>query len=231
MSIHKSTSKKSPWRVLYRDADGRQRSRSFATHKEAAAFDATVKSTAPEDRVAPTRTPTLLDEINQADGSMLLRDWFTEWFANYGRLWGARTLDDRSHICAKWITPFIGDVPIDQISARLIKRFRTKIADAGASNNRVNAVTTVLSAALEVEAIRYAMPTPRDKIIVSLIAYAGLRPAEVCGLTWAHIRDDVILVEQSIQKRAIGPTKTKRTRRHSPTNSVPRATSKKLVKK
>lgn len=245
VSIHKTTSKRSPWRVIYRDADGRQRSRSFPTHKDAVAFDATIKTTRPDEREAPRPTPSLLDEINQADGSMLLRDWLVEWFTNYGPLWAPKTLKDRSNVAAKWITPFLGDIPVDQITARVIKRYRVKLAEAGASNNRINVATTHLSSALtaaredglidvnpwfgqrklphekrkvrpltplEVEAIRYVMPTPRDKIIISLIAYAGLRPAEVCGLTWAHISSELILVEQTIQEGEVAPTKTRRSR-------------------
>lgn len=65
---------------------------------------------------------------------------------------------------------------------------------------------------LEVEAIRDAMPTRRDQLVVSLIAYAGLRPAEVCGLKWRHIREHHILVEQSAQDGTIVSTKTMRAR-------------------
>lgn len=248
MSIHKRPdSKRSPWRVMYRDADGHQRSKSFATHKDAVAFDASMKTLPQAQRPRPQApaAASLLDEVNAESGDMLLRDWLTTWFANYGRMWAPKTLDDRAGVCARWITPNLGDIPLNQISVRLINRFRTRLAEQGASNNRINAVTTILSAALtaarddglieqnvwlgqrrlphakkairpltplEVEAIRYAMPTPRDKIIVSLIAYAGLRPGEVCGLTWGHIRDDVILVEQSVQKATVGPTKTRRVR-------------------
>jgi integrase len=176
---------------------------------------------------------------------MLLRDWLTEWFRNYGSSWAPKTLKDRASVTAKWITPLLGDVPVDQLGPRLIRRYRTLLLERGASNNRANAIITILSAALtsavedgiidinpcrginrlphqkkairgltplEVEAIRYAMPEPRDKIIISLIAYAGMRPAEVCGLQWKHIREDLIIVQQSIQDAKIGPTKTRKTR-------------------
>ena len=245
MSVHKTTSRKSPWRVLFRDHAGHQRSRSFATHKQAVAFDATIKTTEPADRAPIEKTTNeLLADVETPDG-MLLRDWLTEWFRNYGPTWAPMTLKDRAHVASRWITPLLGDVPLANFTPRLVRRYRAAICEQGASNNRANAVVTILSAALsaavedgvmemnpcrgmrrlphhrnairaltplEVEAIRYAMPTPRDKIIVSLIAYAGLRPAEVCGLTWGHIGADMILVDQSVQNAKLGPTKTRRAR-------------------
>jgi len=244
VSVHKTTSKKSPWRVAFRDHTGHQRSRSFATHKEAVAFDASVKTTEPAARAPIQATNPLLVDVAAPEG-MLIGEWLVEWFRNYGPTWAPNTLKDRANVTAKWITPYLGDVPLEQITPRLLRRYRALILEKGASNHRANVAKTVLSAALgaavkdglidlnpcngierlphhkravialtplEVEAIRYAMPTPRDKIIVSLIAYAGLRPGEVCGLTWAHIRPDVILVDQTIQGGEVGPTKSKRPR-------------------
>lgn len=247
MSIHKRTdSKRSPWRVSYRDAAGKQRTKSFASHREAVAFDASIRSMPPAERVRATsaQTSILLDGLHDA-AAPTLRDWMTEWFSNYGPLWAPKTLRDRANTTAKWITPYLGDIPLDQLTARVIKRYRTILAEQGASNNRINVATTLLSSALtaarddelidvnpwlgqkqlphrkrkvrpltplEVEAIRYVMPTPRDKIIISLIAYAGLRPAEVCGLTWDHIGDELIRVEQTIQDGEVAPTKTRRPR-------------------
>jgi integrase len=246
VSIHKRPdSKRSPWRVSYRDADGRQRSKSFATHREAIAFDAQIKTLRPAERIpVASDAPDFLADLKPTDG-MLLADWLREWFTNYGHLWSVRTTAQRSSMAVKWITPLLGKVPVADINERMLKRYRHEMLTRGATNNTANAAMSVLSAALtaaredglighnpargqrrlphqrklirpltplEVEAIRYAMPTPRDKIIVSLIAYAGLRPAEVCGLTWAHIRPDVILVEQSVQQGMIVPTKTRKAR-------------------
>lgn len=59
-----------------------------------------------------------------------------------------------------------------------------------------------------VERIRDEMPTDRDRLIVSLMAYCGLRPAEVCGLQWRHVGDGLLLVEQSVQIGEVVRTKT-----------------------
>src|SRR5438067_9221147 len=37
----------------------------------------------------------------------------------------------------------------------------------------------------------------RDTTLVSVLAYAGLRPGEALALTWAHVRGHTILVERA----------------------------------
>jgi integrase len=239
MSIHRRTdSKASPWRVSYRDEAGKQRTKSFATHRDAVQFDALVKARLQGETVkavSPMLAPT----------GPTLHDWLEEWFQNYAAQWSIRTRHQRALLCNKWIDPMLGEVPVNELTKRRIKAYRADMAAAGASNNTINSATSVLSAALtaaeedevidnnpcrnmrrmphhrklikpltplEVEAIRYAMPTPRDKIIVSLIAYAGLRPGEVCGLVAGSIRNGMIYVDQSAQFGQIVPTKTRKPR-------------------
>jgi integrase len=64
----------------------------------------------------------------------------------------------------------------------------------------------------EVEDIRKAMTCPRDRLIVSLLAYAGLRPAEVVGLVWENVTAASIIVDRSAQFGQVVPTKTRRIR-------------------
>lgn len=42
-------------------------------------------------------------------------------------------------------------------------------------------------APMEVELLRAAVPTPRDVVLVGLLAYAGLRPEEALALTWGSV--------------------------------------------
>lgn len=49
----------------------------------------------------------------------------------------------------------------------------------------------------EVEAIRAAMIGPHDRLVVSLMAYAGLRPSEVRSLQWGDVRDNTIVVRSA----------------------------------
>jgi len=59
-----------------------------------------------------------------------------------------------------------------------------------------------------IEHIRDFMPSDRDALIVSLMAYCGLRPAEACGLQWHHVGSGLLLVEQSVQMGEVVSTKT-----------------------
>jgi integrase len=51
-----------------------------------------------------------------------------------------------------------------------------------------------------------------DAVLVSVLAYAGLRPSEALALTWAHIRERTILVERRLVLGRLKTTKTARTR-------------------
>jgi integrase len=58
-----------------------------------------------------------------------------------------------------------------------------------------------------IEAMRTALSV-RDATLVSVLAYAGLRPGEALGLRWGDIRDRTILVQRSISRpslRTCGP--------------------------
>jgi integrase len=52
----------------------------------------------------------------------------------------------------------------------------------------------------------------RDATLVSVLAYAGLRPGEALALTWAHVRGRTLLVESAVSFGAIEGTKTGRRR-------------------
>ena len=49
----------------------------------------------------------------------------------------------------------------------------------------------------EVERIRAEMPTARDRAMVSLGAYAGLRPQEVLALSWDAVRERVLWIDSA----------------------------------
>jgi integrase len=52
----------------------------------------------------------------------------------------------------------------------------------------------------------------RDAVLLSVLAYAGLRPGEALALTWGHVRERTILVEQAVSHGEIKATKTGQTR-------------------
>lgn len=55
----------------------------------------------------------------------------------------------------------------------------------------------------EVEAIRAAMRHPRDRVMVSLMAYAGLRPSEMRALRWEDVTEKVIVVRSALSSDGV----------------------------
>jgi hypothetical protein len=52
----------------------------------------------------------------------------------------------------------------------------------------------------------------RDATLVSVLAYAGVRPGEALALAWSHVRERTLLVEDAASLGAIEGTKTGRCR-------------------
>lgn len=64
----------------------------------------------------------------------------------------------------------------------------------------------------QVEAVRHLLPNERDRLLVSVLAYAGVRPSEALALTGDDIRSRTILVSRALTDGEFGPTKTRRVR-------------------
>ena len=235
MAIRKRTDTKAkPWQVTWRERDRSQRSRSFSTKREAQAFEADIIAAKARGHATPV-----------GPSKVKVGDWLNRWFTTYGHEWARTTKRQRAYLCDKWVTPYIGDERLGQLTVATIRDYRSRILDDGSTPKNANSVLSVLSAAIgaavnedllpmnpcrsvrglpvmrtrpralepmEIERIRAAIPTDRDRLVVSIMAYSGVRPAEVCGLTWAHVRPDVLIVEQSVQMGEIVGTKTSRPR-------------------
>jgi hypothetical protein len=62
-----------------------------------------------------------------------------------------------------------------------------------------------------VEALRAMLNAP-DATLVSVLAYAGLRPGEALGLRWGDVRERTILIQRSISLGGEADTKTRQHR-------------------
>jgi integrase len=62
-----------------------------------------------------------------------------------------------------------------------------------------------------IEAMRAALDT-RDATLLSVLAYAGLRPGEALGLRWGDVRERTILIQRSISLGEEADTKTRQHR-------------------
>lgn len=66
-----------------------------------------------------------------------------------------------------------------------------------------------------VEAMRHALLAVgriRDATLISVLAYAGLRPGEALALPWSNVRARTLLVHGAVSLGAIADTKTRRSR-------------------
>lgn len=78
---------------------------------------------------------------------------------------------------------------------------------------RARAVTPLTPATIEtMRAWLLRRQALRDATLVSVLAYAGLRPGEAFGLTWSDVRERTLLVERAVSLGAVGETKTRRRR-------------------
>jgi integrase len=62
-------------------------------------------------------------------------------------------------------------------------------------------------APVTIEAMR-AAASPRDAMLLSLLAYAGLRPGEALALRWADVRERTLLIQRAVSLGAEKDTKT-----------------------
>ena len=63
-------------------------------------------------------------------------------------------------------------------------------------------------APVTVEKLR-AASRERDAALISVLAYAGLRPQEALALCWGHVRDRTLLVERAVSLGELKDTKTR----------------------
>jgi integrase len=52
----------------------------------------------------------------------------------------------------------------------------------------------------------------RDATLLSLLAYAGVRPGEALGLRWSSVQERTLLIDTAVFDGELGPTKTRRAR-------------------
>lgn len=64
----------------------------------------------------------------------------------------------------------------------------------------------------EVEILRNLVPTDQDALLISLIAYAGVRPEEALALTWADVHENTMVVDKAVTLGIVKSTKTNRNR-------------------
>lgn len=62
------------------------------------------------------------------------------------------------------------------------------------------------------ERVAISANPPRDRALVSVLAYAGLRPGEALALRWGDVRENTLLIEHAVSLGTVKSTKTNASR-------------------
>jgi integrase len=238
VSVHRYTTKDGTirYRVMWRDDAGKQRSKTVKSKAEARILDAKARlGTAPSSGKGPTIGEWLVDwfRLYSSEWSITtLRQrkgdcdkWIFPHISNVhlSTMNRRAILEYRKQLQDSGATDKTVNKVISVLSAALTAAVNEGLIDHNAARGMSKLKTAPTSRRalkpLEVELIRHWMPTERDRVIVSLLAYGGLRPGELVALHWRHITEHHIFVEQSAQAGMIQHTKTGKAR-NVPVNPV-----------
>lgn len=227
------------WEARYRAPDGRYRSRTFPTKREAQRFVAEVE-------VDKARG----SWVDPAGGRILLADWTEQWWTTTTNLRPSTRVRDESYL-ASYILPAFGRVPLGRITqldvrawvaeldsrelapATVVKAYQilAKILRAAVDGGLIPSTPcrAVPLPRVEREEMRFLTPAqvahladvidPRFRALVLVAAYGGLRRAELAGLRTARVnlprgQLDIAEIMVEVQGRTtFGPPKTRAGRR------------------
>lgn len=222
MSVHKTDTASGPrYRVKWREG-GRQRSRNFATRKDATDFDATLRRIAAQGELAHEleRRRATISEYVSMWATTRAGEVTADTAASYGRHFKVRILPQLGTTRVVTLTPARveewiawmrsqgdNDATILKACTALQSALRMAVNDgtipanpvAGARRprqGRKRIPYLIKPAAVELmRAHLVAHREPRDVVLLDLLAYAGLRPeSEAITLPWAHVRDRSLLI-------------------------------------
>ncbi len=236
MSIHKRMRKDGTvsYTVRYREGD-KNRQATFASKKDAAAFEAQTRlaSRTGTLRSLDAGKITVAEFGEQWWEGYVQQRLEVSTRATYAQQWNSHVLPYLGDTSLREITPrsieeWRGKLERAGIRAPTVKKSMNVLQSClqravvwgelqvnpvrevkKPSGKRVRAIRPVSPA--EIEGIRQyliAQAKHRDATLVSVLAYAGLRPGEALGLGWEHIRTNTILVERAASHGELKETKT-----------------------
>lgn len=222
------------WRVRWRQ-HGRNRARTFSTRRDAADFDAQVR----QQRRAGSLGA--LDAGTESLGEYVMETWAVTHAAtlapktrlHYASLYDHHLRPFLGSIALREIDPeTVGRWRADRLAAgagpvavRQALDLLGSVLEHAFVSGRVaeNPVRRVKKARLprrdevqalspaSIETMRASLGA-RDAALLSVLAYAGLRPGEALGLRWGDVRERTILIQRSISLGEEADTKTRQHR-------------------
>ncbi len=225
------------WSVRWLDPDGRHRRKHFARRADADAFDLQLKRLRQVDGLAMVDSQHQTLESFAGDWLQLhgLPNLDEAILRSYAGLWATYVSPGLGHyslgrlvaqqdlvvaFAARLRMSDVGDattrrvlVILQGVLQRAVEWQRIPTNPARCvrkpTAQRKSAVRPLTPVAIE--AMRSHLLDERDLLaatLVSVLAYAGLRPSEALGLQWRHVRDRSMLVEQANVGGTIKRTKT-----------------------
>jgi integrase len=239
MSIERVDRKRGAgWRVRWREA-GRNRARMFDRKTDAVAFEAEVRrrARAGELLTLDAGRETLQEFAEEWWRLYAAPNLAPTTLASYASLWDAhvlprlgamrlRNIDAQAiaRLRAELTTAGVGPSSIRRVMVilqgvleRAVEWGHLRANPARAvrkpPQRRERAVRPLPPATVErIRARLLDQGHTRDAALVSVLAYAGLRPSEALALSWGHVRERTILVERGVVLGQLRTTKTGRTR-------------------
>ena len=240
MSIHRRSRKSGVvYRVQYRDSQGRQRSRTFTLKRDADTFEAKVKLAKRQGELAALDRGKQVFAEFAADWQRLYADTHLApktrkvYDDLLKRLLLARigntplrelTTDLLQQLSSELIADGTPEPTLRKTLVLLQGMLERAVEWGRIGSNPVRHVrkprqqTTRLvdpPSPNQVEAMRallLAKKRTRDATLISLLAYAGLRPGEALALRWGDIRGNAIRVDKSLSLGEERSTKTRKNR-------------------
>jgi integrase len=226
------------WRVRWRDG-ARNRARMFDRKADAVAFEAEVRRRRVAGDLRPIEAgrETLQEFAEEWWRLYALPNLAPTTLASYAALWDAHVLPRLGATPLRELDPLslaafraeLTAAGVGRASVRRVMVIMQGVLECAVEWQRIpaNPARAVRKppqrreravrplAPIAVERIRAHLLNDgrlRDAVLVSVLAYAGLRPGEALALRWSHIRERTILVERAVALGELKTTKTSRTR-------------------
>lgn len=218
------------WRVRWRQG-GRYRVRTFDLKRDALNFGAELRRRIQQGTLATLDTGrmTLAEYVTGTWAKAYRTNLSESTRVRYGHLYDKHVLPELGGLTLADITPEViarwqadrlasggGPVAVRDALTLLGGILQRAVEGGHIQTNPVRAVRKAPVprraevrpfAPLIVERMRRAS-TPRDAALLSVLAYAGLRPGEALALQWRDIRDKTLLVERALSLGEEKDTKT-----------------------
>jgi len=223
------------WRVRWYDVDGRERSRSFDRAADVHAFEAKVRTLKRTGGLGEfdVGKETLAEFAEQWWELYARPNLAAKTLSVYARLWNKHALPHLGRYRLRELTPtvvsrFRAQLERDGIGPEAIRKTMAIVQgmlqravewERMGSNpakiarkppaKRQRAIRPLPPSTVE-EIRRHLIAEARDAdaVLVSVLAYAGLRPQETLALSWRHVRERTLLVEAAVADGQLKGQKT-----------------------